>query len=174
MSRPRPATWRECCEGPAPSRSPSRSPSQRAPLGQSGVPPVAGLFFAGARPFPLPPRPPPPISVHMLVCVSVRGWVCISIVGRRSVAVFGCPRSACALGAVAPMSHAARCPPLPAPALLLPALSVGAPPACPSWARCARSALNGHAGGAPSLAAWQLLAAGSRSRLIASFFATSV
>lgn len=78
-SHARPATSCECCEGPAPSRSPSRSPSQRAPLGQSGVPPLAGLFCAGARPSPLPPRPPPPICVRLLVCVSVRGLVWVSV-----------------------------------------------------------------------------------------------
>ena len=115
----------------------------------------AGRFYAGARPFPLPPRPPPPICVRLCGCVFRCSVVVVSIVFWWSVAVLGGPRSACVLRALARMPHDARCPPLPVPVRLLPALSVGAPPACPSWAPCGRSALNGHAGGAPSLSAWQ-------------------
>lgn len=123
--------------------------------------PALRPFAAAPRPVASARRPAPraPLRVHVLSVVGcgvrrlcgVRRFFSI-VVG--SVAVLGAPRCPSALRALARMSDGPRCAPLPAPALRRPALSVGAPPACPSWARFARSALNGHAWGAPSLSAW--------------------
>ena len=102
------------------------------------------------------PRPPcpPPWFVCRVLCVLLSVFLCVSIVCAWSVAVLGAPRSSCVLGSVAPMPHAARCAPLPASVLLLPAFGVGVRASCPSWARCARSALNGPSCALPLPLAW--------------------
>ena len=88
--------------------------------------PALRPFAAAPRPVASARRPAPraPLrkkTISALVCGVHRlcgvGRIYLEVVG--SVAVLGCPRSSCALVAVAPMSHAARCAPLPVPALRL-------------------------------------------------------
>ena len=100
-----------------------------APLRRASVyggRPALRPFAAAPRPVASARRPAPraplrELTISALVCgvhrLCVVGRFSFEVVG--SVAVLGCPRSSCALVAVAPMSHAARCPPLPAPALRL-------------------------------------------------------
>lgn len=102
----------------------------------------AGLFYAGARPFPLPPRPPPPICVRLCGCVFRCYVVVVSRLCWWSVAVLGGPRSACVLRALARMPHAARCPPLPVPVRLLPARVVAGCALGGTWRAVGPSALN--------------------------------
>lgn len=143
LSRPRPATWRECCEGPALARSPSRSPSQRAPLGQSGVRPLGRAFLCGGPPFPAPPAPPSPyMCPSMCVCVCPWVWVWVHT-GAWSVSVFGAPRSSSALRALARMSDAARCAPPPASVLACSARVVSGCAPGATWRAVGPSALNG-------------------------------
>lgn len=135
------------CEGPALARSPSRSPSQRAPLGQSGVRPLGRAFLCGGPPFPAPPAPPSPyiyqsMGVGVLMCVG-GGNHRIGFVGGRSVSVFGGPRSSSVLRALARMPDAARCPPLPASALARCARVVSGCALGATWRAVGPSALNG-------------------------------
>lgn len=137
------------------------------------------LFFGGRpalRPFAAAPRPvasarrPAPRAPLRFRVFSVFGVVSVCVVSI----VGGCPYvgSSSALGCpVAPLLGSLRSlrfkwglVGLPfAPVVVLgrsafivvPPVRLGVPPACPSWARYARSALNGHAGGSPSLPCWR-------------------
>ena len=135
------------CEGPAPSRSPSRSPSQRAPLGQGGVRPLGRAFLCGGPPFPAPPAPPSPyiypsVGVGVQICVG-DSISRIGFIGGRSVSVFGAPRSSSVLRALARMPDAARCAPPPASALASCARVVAGCALGATWRAVGPSALNG-------------------------------
>ena len=80
------------CEGPSLSRSPSRSPSQRAPLGQSGVRPLGRAFLCGGPALALPPAPPS----HFIYVFSSLVWCGVSscVVWWVSACRSGVPRRA--------------------------------------------------------------------------------
>ena len=147
MRTPAPLRRANVAKGPAPSRSPSRSPSQRAPLGLSGVRPLGRAFLCGGPPFPAPPAPPSPyiypsvgVGVHVCVCGDIHRF---NFVGSRSVSVFGAPRSASVLRALARMPDAARCAPPPASGRALCARVVAGCALGATWRAVGPSALNG-------------------------------
>lgn len=127
------------CRAPAPLR---RANDKRAPLGQSGVRPLGRAFLCGGPPFPAPPAPPSPY-MYPSMCVCVRTWVCVGVhSGACSVSVFGAPRSASVLRALARMPDAARCAPSPASALAINARVVSGRAPGGTWRACGPSALN--------------------------------
>lgn len=164
------------CEGPALARSPSRSPSQRAPVGQSGGRPLGRAFLCGGPPFPAPPAPPSPYMFQSvgvgvsIVCGCGGRYLSFVVVG--SVAVFGAPRSSSVLRALARMPDAARCAPLPAPVPANYARVVSGCARVATWRAVGPSALNGPARAPRAPSRLLELAFGVYSRILGPVFVT--
>lgn len=129
--------------GALPFPLPLALPLPKRPVGAERCPAFGPGFFMRGPALPRSPRAPLPLYVSVCVCGGVHRF---GFVEGRSVSVFGAPRSASVLRALARMPDAARCapPPASAPAFCARVVSGCAPGA--TWRAVGPSALNGPVG----------------------------